>query len=200
LPTPASRDESCGIPEQGSCSSRSSRAPKRRAQLRLTGDHHATPPCTPRVTLPAAATGARVRARVWRLLPLPIMARHWWNERDPGVWDRVKEALRRDWEQTKFDLNLGGHQLNQTMKATLDQVSGEALVPPIDRPNPPKIIAEWDDVQLPIEYGYVARRFFGVEYPEWSAALERRLERDWHGTMPWKDAKLFVRHGYDLKD
>jgi hypothetical protein len=123
----------------------------------------------------------------------------WWTGRDAGVWDRVKEALRRDWEQTKFDLGLGGHQLNQTTQTTLRQVSGEVLVPPIDRPNPSRIIAEWDDVQLPIEYGYVARRFFGGQYPEWNSALERRLEHDWQGPMAWKDAVIFVRHGYELK-
>lgn len=66
-------------------------------------------------------------------------------------------------------------------------------------PNPPKIIADWDELQMPIEYGYVARRFFGGEYPEWTPALERRLERDWCGAMAWKQAAVFVRHGYELK-
>jgi hypothetical protein len=128
------------------------------------------------------------------------MDRHWWNGRDTGIWDRVKEVLQRDWEQTKFDLHLGGHELNQTMKSTVGQASGDIPVPPIDRPNPPRVIAEWKDVQLPIEYGYVARRFFGADYPEWSFALEARLERDWGGPMAWKDAKIFVRHGYELKE
>jgi hypothetical protein len=129
------------------------------------------------------------------------MSTHWWNERDGSAWARVREVLRRDWEQTKFDLHVGGHELNQTMNETVDQIAGEAVVPPIDVANRPKVICEWKDAALPIEYGFVARRFFGAEYPEWNAALERRLERDWgNAPMPWKDAKILVRHGYELKE
>ena len=38
----------------------------------------------------------------------------WWNDNHASAWDRVKEAMRRDWEQTKHDLHIkGGHELNQ---------------------------------------------------------------------------------------
>ena len=37
----------------------------------------------------------------------------WWNEGHASAWDRVKEAMRRDWEQTKQDMKMkGGHELN----------------------------------------------------------------------------------------
>ncbi len=29
----------------------------------------------------------------------------WWTDQHTSTWDRVKEALRRDWEQTKADLS-----------------------------------------------------------------------------------------------
>ena len=35
----------------------------------------------------------------------------WWKEEHAGAWDRVKEAMRRDWEQTRHDLHVkGGHE------------------------------------------------------------------------------------------
>src|SRR5581483_8090792 len=46
----------------------------------------------------------------------------WWNDGHASAWERVKEAMRRDWEQTKHDLHLkGGHELNQGVKDTVKQ-------------------------------------------------------------------------------
>ena len=46
----------------------------------------------------------------------------WWNEQYNSDWDRVKEALKRDWEQTKWDLGAStGRDLRQTALDTLKQ-------------------------------------------------------------------------------
>lgn len=46
------------------------------------------------------------------------------------TWDRVKEALRRDWEQTLFDLGLSrGHCPYQKLSDTIAQVAGVKPIP-----------------------------------------------------------------------
>ena len=81
----------------------------------------------------------------------------WWNEGYASAWDRAKEAFRRDWEQTKKDMHLkGGHELNQGARDTMKQAAGKQAIPADDRANPPKVIGDWNDLELPIEYGYGA--------------------------------------------
>ncbi len=47
------------------------------------------------------------------------------------------DALRRDWEQTKEDVpGLQGSELNQDVRDTLRQASGQQQTPPPDAPNP----------------------------------------------------------------
>jgi uncharacterized membrane protein YqiK len=55
----------------------------------------------------------------------------WWNDAYTSDWDRVKEALRRDWEQTKSDFSVGhAVELNQSLTDTIKQAVGDAPVPP----------------------------------------------------------------------
>ncbi len=127
----------------------------------------------------------------------------WWNETHGNAWDRAKEAIRRDWEQTKHDLSLpGGHELNQGVADTLKQSVGSEDIPGGDRPNPPKVIESWDDVELPVGYGYSARGRYGAEHPVWDDKVERTLASEWElGKVElgraWNDVKRWVRHGYD---
>ena len=123
----------------------------------------------------------------------------WWKNRDHSSWERAKEALRRDWDQTKHDLNIGGHELNQKLADTVAQAKGQEVMPPIDEANPPKVIGRWEDIELPIEYGFVARRFLGEQYPTWNDELERRLKADWKAEQPWSAIRHYVRHGYELR-
>ena len=129
----------------------------------------------------------------------------WWTEETHGSgWERVKEALHRDWEQTKKDLHLGGHELNQSAKDTVKQATGKQGIPVNDAPNPPKVIGDWDDVELPMGYGYSARQQYGAEHQDWDDNLEGKLKTEWEsakdGTQRgWNDVKEFVRHGYSQK-
>lgn len=55
----------------------------------------------------------------------------WWNDQHTSDWDRVKAALRRDWEQTKADFSIGDAvDLNQNAVDTVKQAVGKAPVPP----------------------------------------------------------------------
>jgi hypothetical protein len=54
----------------------------------------------------------------------------WWNDKHTSTWDRVKEALRRDWEQTKNDFSSeSGADLNQDVGDTVKQATGAEPLP-----------------------------------------------------------------------
>ncbi len=122
----------------------------------------------------------------------------WFTSAHASAWDRAKEALRRDWDQTKHDLHLGGHELNQKLEDTVSQTGGTEPIPPIDAPNPPKVIGRWEDAEVAIGFGYACRDHYGQRYPQWTSALESDIKADWKGKEPWDRVKLYVRHGYEV--
>lgn len=63
----------------------------------------------------------------------------WWTEQYNSGWERVREALKRDWEQTKGDLYSGsetGRNLRQTATHTIKQALGLESMPLPHQPNP----------------------------------------------------------------
>ena len=138
----------------------------------------------------------------------------WYKPEYSTSWGRVKEAVRRDWQQTKHDLHVGGHELNQQVADTVKQAAGSKAIPSINSANPPKVIGdlpvewqtgEWERVESPFEYGYVARCHFGATYLEWNDDLDRVLRKEWEAAAArrepglWDDVKSYVRRGYDHK-
>lgn len=122
---------------------------------------------------------------------------NWWKEETHGsAWDRVREAMRRDWQQTKHDLHMGGHELNQTAKDTVKQISGKEEIRP-DLPNPPKVIGSFDDAELPLGYGYGAQQ----QYPHKKFNdVETNLRGDWDQKQTgknWDEVRDYVRRGYE---
>jgi hypothetical protein len=122
----------------------------------------------------------------------------WWKHETHGsAWDRVKEAMRRDWEQTKHDFHMkGGHELNQNVKDTVKQMAGKEEIRG-DQPNPPKVIGSFDDVEMPLGYGYGAQH----QYPnkKWND-VETNLRSDWDENTTgrrWDDVRDYVRRGYE---
>ena len=126
----------------------------------------------------------------------------WWkDDTHASGWDRVKEALRRDWTQTKHDLHMGGHELNQNAKDTVKQMAGKEAVPPATAANPAKVIGSFDDAELPLEYGYGARRQYNQDR---FSDVEPQLRSEWDQGMKthghrWDDVRDHVRRGYDYK-
>ena len=140
-------------------------------------------------------TGARV---VQRLAPMQIPS--WWTDEISNDWNQAKEALRRDWEQTRHDLHLGGHELDQDIENTLSQAAGAQAMPPIDVANRPKVIGTWEEAEVAIGFGYAARTFYGHQHASWTPELARQLSREWSSeSMPWKTAEILVHHGYDVR-
>ena len=139
---------------------------------------------------------------------------HWhptWHKAEhTSGWERVKEAVRRDWQQTKHDLHMGGHELNQKIDDTMKQASGKENIPSINNANPPKVVGDlngdWERVEQPLEYGYAARQQFGSKYNGWNEELETGLRTEWESptnkaasTRKWDEVKPLVRRGYDYK-
>lgn len=120
----------------------------------------------------------------------------WYDASKHGsAWDRVKEALKRDWEQTRKDLNVGGRELNQDVTNTVKQAMGKEPIPAPTQPN-------WEGVEPAYEYGVTARQQFGAQHAAWNEALENELKDEWdkgHRDQPWAEYKSFVRRGYDYK-
>jgi hypothetical protein len=110
----------------------------------------------------------------------------WWTEQTHGsMWSRVREAMKRDWEQTKSDLGIGGgHQRD-------GRNDGSAARS-----------ATWSDVETPLAYGYCARQEFGAEHQSWNERLENALRTEWEKDgnphrSRWNEIKAIVRRGYE---
>ena len=127
----------------------------------------------------------------------------WWNEAHASTWERVKEAMRRDWEQTKHDFSsTAGHHLHQNVRDTVAQATGAKPLPPPDQANPPRVIGIWDDVELPMGYGYAARERLAGKHPAWNDEVESELRTDWERGPEkphhsWADVAPYVRRGWD---
>jgi hypothetical protein len=131
----------------------------------------------------------------------------WWTQENHGsAWEKVKDAMKRDWEQTKADLHLGGRELNQDVGDTLKQAGGQEPIPGPSTPNASGSRKDsdlkWDDAEQPLMYGYGARRQYGSEHAHWNDKLESTLKSDWERAGAsvkgkWDDVKNVVRHGYD---
>ena len=119
----------------------------------------------------------------------------WWNDSHTSAWERTKEALHRDWEQTKADVSDRGKELNQDIGDTVKQAAGKQAIPPGDQPNAPD---SWDRVEPAVRYGYGARQQYSGR--EWDDDLERQLQKDWSdtgNTSSWDRVKAAVRRGWD---
>jgi hypothetical protein len=131
----------------------------------------------------------------------------WWTQEKHGsTWDRVKEAMKRDWEQTKNDFKAGGRDLDQDVDDTVKQAAGKDAIPPRNQPNAPggssKQPKGWTDVEGAMRYGYGAREQYGSQHAAWNDKLEITLKSEWEETKDasrhgWNDVKDDVRRGYE---
>jgi len=124
----------------------------------------------------------------------------WWNEKHDGTWQRVKGALKRDWEQTKEDFTRRSKRedLNQDVGDTVRQAMGKEPIPPDHVPNP-----DWDKVEPDYQYGVGARMQYGDEHKAWDDRLESKLRDEWKSIDDrgaWDDVKGRVRRGYEYND
>jgi hypothetical protein len=119
----------------------------------------------------------------------------WWSKEYESGWDRVKEAFRRDWEQTKHDFGARAPDLKQDVGDTVAQAAGKKPVPPGSQPN-------YDEAEPAYRFGWGARQQYGQTHRDWNDDLEQRLRRDWEATYTeptyqWDRYRAMVRRGWD---
>jgi hypothetical protein len=123
----------------------------------------------------------------------------WWNQEHDSAWDRVKDAMKRDWEQTKNDLSMGkkGTDLDQGVGDTVKQAAGKEAIPPMNQKNPPDA-DDWKHVEEDHRYGVGARSQYGDN--EWDDRVEGKLKEEWgdlKSGRTWDEVKSSVRRGWD---
>lgn len=113
------------------------------------------------------------------------------------TWENVKEALRRDWDQTKYDFGSKfGQDLGQGVSNTVAQASGNEAIPDRHTAN---IEHGWTD-EAAVRYGYSAAQ--SPDYRgqhEWNGAVEQQLKKGWEGMnadRPWAEVRVAVRYGW----
>ena len=125
---------------------------------------------------------------------------NWWTDAHSSSWDRVKHAIRRDWEQTKGDLTDNGVDLNQGATDTVRQALGTQPIPrdnlPIPGPRHERD-AVWSTIQAAVRFGYGARLHYKDEV--WDEKLTARLREEWQASNQpnsWDEVKEGVRRGW----
>ena len=140
------------------------------------------------------------------------MAEHqhpqWWSTQQTSTWERVKEALSRDWEQTKADFsNEYGKDLDQNAGDTLKQAIGTEPIPAPHQKTPAdnssgdarREAPQWTDAEPAIRYGYGAAHHYG-DHKGWDDKVEDKLKGEWsdmRSGRTWNEAKSHVRYGWD---
>lgn len=116
----------------------------------------------------------------------------WWSKEHDSAWDRVKEAFRRDWEQTKHDFGGDEPDIDQNVDDTVGQAAGSRPIPPPGEPN-------FEEHEPAFRFGYGARRQYGSRFSKWDEGLENELRRDF-GHEEWDRYRPAVRRGWDYDD
>lgn len=132
----------------------------------------------------------------------------WWTNEHTSAWDRVKDAMKRDWEQTKADFSSKrGTELDQHVGDTVKQAAGKQAIPAPSQPNatskdvkPGQADQTWDRYADDYRFGTGARYQYGTDHAAWDQRLETKLKTDWDDLKTgrtWDDAKGRVRRAYD---
>ena len=109
----------------------------------------------------------------------------WQTAEHDSAWDRVKNAFRNDWEQTKSDFgSKTARDMDQDVDDTVKQAAGSRNA--------------FENQEQAFRFGYAARRTFGKDYPSWTDALNRRLKGDYPGDYD-RDQRS-IRYAYEYKD
>ena len=119
----------------------------------------------------------------------------WWTDAEETSWNRVKLAVKRDWDQTKHDLGGGEPDTHQTAGDTLKQAGGTKTIPPRGEPT-------YEEFEAAHRFGYGARSNYGGKYHKWDDELERHLKQDWEEVAPnrkqtWMQDRAAIRYGWD---
>lgn len=124
----------------------------------------------------------------------------WWGDYHRSAWERLMEALRRDWEQTKADLTASrGQDLHQGALDTVKQALGLSRIPLFtSEPTEHPVQDHWYHVHRAVRYGYGSYLQYD-EHEEWSGELESKLQAEWEemkSSHRWDSAREHVVAGW----
>ena len=130
----------------------------------------------------------------------PLHGPSWWNKEHESSWSHVRDALARDWAQTKADFGKKSvPDLHQTIVDTLQQAAGSEKIPPNYQPNiGTNGSLNWTFSEPAVRYGFGARAHHAA-HTEWNGELETTLRGEWtqmNTFRSWDDAKDDVRRGW----
>ena len=108
----------------------------------------------------------------------------WQNKDDDSTWDRIKSALKNDWEQTKSDF---GSDESRDMDQDVDDTVKQAF----------NADDKFENREQALRFGVAARRQFGTEHNRWNDNLDKQLRTDYPGDY---DAdRGHIRYGYEYQ-
>ena len=116
----------------------------------------------------------------------------WWTRDNDSAWDRVKEAFKRDWDQTKHDLGGREPDTAQNISNTVKQASGK-------EPIPPRGFPAYEKIEPAYRFGHGARSYYRQKHPKWDTNLEAQLKQDWQASYPdenWDEYVIYIRRGW----
>ncbi|WP_040592190.1 hypothetical protein [Schlesneria paludicola] len=128
----------------------------------------------------------------------------WYTKDDDTAWERVKDAFKRDWKQTKYDFGAEAPNLKQNVGDTLSQAAGSEPIPPENVPNAKPAERDRDtssdvyrdDDDLAYRYGYAAYRHYGSTCCDWNMETEDKLRKEWGDSTEWPERKNAIRRGW----
>ncbi|MBV9493781.1 MAG: hypothetical protein JOZ54_06015 [Acidobacteria bacterium] len=107
----------------------------------------------------------------------------WYGDDKDTSWNNVKDAFRKDWEQTKHDFG------SKTAR-DLDQDAGDTV-----REATTGVRSDFEKHEASFRFGHAARQHYGDKHPAWSNDLETDLRQD-YGTDYDRD-RDYIRHAYE---
>ena len=120
----------------------------------------------------------------------------WWTKNNDSAWDRVKDAFKRDWDQTKHDMGGNEPDTAQNVNDTVKQASG-------NQPIPPRGVPVYEKAEQAYRFGYGARSQYGKKFPQWNEQLATELQRDWRDSNPqgnWDEDVDYIQEGWAYEE
>ena len=121
----------------------------------------------------------------------------WWNTEYDSAWDRMKAAVKRDWDQTKHDFGGDEPDTDQDVDDTVAQAAGKQPIPPRGEPTE-------EEIEAAYRFGYGARRHYR-DQGDWDDKFESRIRSDWEATYEddddvksWPRYRNAVRRGWGM--
>ncbi len=106
---------------------------------------------------------------------------HYWKADHSSGWERFKDAMKADWEQTKSDFGSDkARDLDQDVDDTFRQIAGKQPIPDVDR-------------EEAYRYGYSAAVTYGER--DWDDTLDTDLRTNYVGD--YERDLPYIRRAYD---